>query len=375
MPETALARVIRHAAILEYDDLRDLSDALTYYMQTLDPDRKRPPNVPRHGRPPTAKALYHHLIGVAQSAPDRSPLVAAFAATLEAVPAAHALDDLRAVHMMVAALIRALAPQEKRRDGRGYIETRYMPRLKYNVDTDEWTVVYFGPYAYLRRWATGGGRDRKRDTLKSHYLGKDVAVSYLSGVLTLDDILAAFEAGTLDALKADAQEADLPDPDDKPADQPFNLHPTLRDAIDEKQINAGDLNRMFSEAVLSALDAGLIDQEAVLVAYLEGEITAFKRGVQGLLDDPEQSKLRNAFVYRNKDDFRPRPHHLKLLKKAAKAEPARPAYVSPDSAAHGHVQELVTVGLMTTFRRDGRRVYYQLTEAGQEVAGRGFHNL
>lgn len=42
------------------------------------------------------------------------------------------------------------------------------------VDGEWTTIVYFGPYAYLRIWATGGDWEHDRKITRSKYLGKDI---------------------------------------------------------------------------------------------------------------------------------------------------------------------------------------------------------
>src|SRR5258707_9607709 len=63
-------------------------------------------------------------------------------------------EDLRALLDIVALLCRALMPKESLRRGRGTLEVKMIPLPK--IVDGELTIVHFGPYAYLRIWATGG---------------------------------------------------------------------------------------------------------------------------------------------------------------------------------------------------------------------------
>lgn len=381
MTESALGRAIRYAAALDYDHLRDLLDVLHYRVQLLDPDDDRTPNVPRHGRPPATNVLYRDLVTQAENArPERaSDLVRAFSAALEVTTDVDGLPDLQALSAMVGALLQALSPEEQRRQGRGYIDMRYIPRLRFDRDTNRFIVVHYGPYAYLRRWATGGGRSRRRHTLKSHYLGKDIALCVINGVMSEAQLIDAFEANRLDQLKEEASEtaADLPYPDDAPEARPFVLEDVIRDALDAGTITDDDLSRMFNDVVLDGLEAGLTTQATVLDAYVNDDLRSLKAFLKR-----RQRKLQDKATNRNHlpdreatpkpnplSKMRRRVDKLKLLKKAAKASRAKPAYVARDSANHNHVIELAEAGLVETFIHDSpRRVYYQLTETGREVA-------
>jgi hypothetical protein len=118
-------------------------------------------------------------------------------------------DDLRIVRDMAATLRDALKPQEKRRRdesgqavARGYVQVKYITRPVLNRDTGEVELKTFGPYLYLRVWATGGNRDRQGKRLKNRYIGmKTLAAAFEAGHVTGDDIIDAYEAGTLPDLQ------------------------------------------------------------------------------------------------------------------------------------------------------------------------------
>lgn len=94
-------------------------------------------------------------------------------------------DELSLLFAHVSSLHQALAPIGSRRGGGGDIELKMIGRWKLVVSKGRLEVVrvYYGPYAYLRLWATGGDRDRKRKSLQSIYMGKAVAA-----ILSRDDI-------------------------------------------------------------------------------------------------------------------------------------------------------------------------------------------
>lgn len=118
--------------------------------------------------------------------------------------------DLQIVRDMAATLRDALKPQEKRRRNetgqavaRGYVQVKYITRPVLNLDTGEIEDKTFGPYLYLRVWATGGNRDRQGKRLKSKYIGmRTLAAAFEAGHVTGDEIIDAYEAGTLADLQA-----------------------------------------------------------------------------------------------------------------------------------------------------------------------------
>ena len=71
---------------------------------------------------------------------------------------------------------RALMPKESLRHGRGTLEVKMIPRPK--IVDGELTIIYFGPYAYLRIWATGGEWEHDRKIPRSKYLGKAIGQTY-----------------------------------------------------------------------------------------------------------------------------------------------------------------------------------------------------
>jgi hypothetical protein len=117
-------------------------------------------------------------------------------------------DDLRALLDIVALLCRALMPKESLRHGRGTLEAKMIPRPKL-VD-GEWTIVYFGPYAYLRIWATGGDWNHDRKIPRSKYLGKVIGQAIYNQPPEVveavkERVLAAMERGQLETVKAEIQ--------------------------------------------------------------------------------------------------------------------------------------------------------------------------
>jgi len=76
-------------------------------------------------------------------------------------------------------------------------------------------------------------------------------------------------------------------------------------------------------------------------------------------------------------NFRIKPAHLQLLKKAANATLASPAYVTRDTAHYSQLLELTDAGFVETFSRgnSSRRVYFQLTDAGLEASKKHFREL
>ena len=118
-------------------------------------------------------------------------------------------DDLDALLDMVVLLCRALMPQEGLRRGRGTLEAKMIPRPKL-VD-GEWTIIYFGPYAYLRIWATGGDWNHDRKIPRSKYLGKAIGQAIYNQPPEVveavkERVLAAIERGQLDIVKAEIKQ-------------------------------------------------------------------------------------------------------------------------------------------------------------------------
>src|SRR5262249_39908623 len=94
------------------------------------------------------------------------------------------------------------------RGGRGTLEAKMIPRTKY-ID-GEWTVVYFGPYAYLRIWATRGDWNQDRKIPRSKYLGKVIGQAIYNQSPEVVEavkkrVLAAIERGDLETVKTEIQ--------------------------------------------------------------------------------------------------------------------------------------------------------------------------
>jgi hypothetical protein len=110
-------------------------------------------------------------------------------------------SDKRALLKVIALLCQALEPQKGRRGGMGSIEIKVIKRGGKG----------YGPFAYLRYWATGGGWDGTKHVTKSLYLGKEIALAIQSRPETAktikEQVLKAVNAGTLDQLKAELRAA------------------------------------------------------------------------------------------------------------------------------------------------------------------------
>jgi len=81
-------------------------------------------------------------------------------------------------------LQQALAPQLRRRNANGVIQLKYKINWLFDPISgapiiDEETGYHkrkdFGPYLYLRLWATGGNRDKQSKRFKSFYIGGDAS--------------------------------------------------------------------------------------------------------------------------------------------------------------------------------------------------------
>jgi hypothetical protein len=179
MPLNQVPRLLGDLSFDEMEELRDfIKERLGY-------------KVVRHGLPPL----------------DEIYLSLPLARILELLPSLTE-DDLRGLLDIVVLLCRALMPKESLRRGRGTLEAKMIPRPKL-VD-GEWTVVYFGPYAYLRIWATGGDWDHNRKIPRSKYLGKVIGQAIYNQPPEVveavkERVLAALERGQLETVKAEFQ--------------------------------------------------------------------------------------------------------------------------------------------------------------------------
>jgi hypothetical protein len=109
-------------------------------------------------------------------------------------------EELKIVLEHARTVYDALAPAAAARGGQGDIELKSFTRMVWNPDTKSSEERTYGPYAYIRLWATGGGRDRKRTVLKSIYVGKEIAAAKLRGWVTDEEVLKAYHDGTLPIL-------------------------------------------------------------------------------------------------------------------------------------------------------------------------------
>jgi hypothetical protein len=272
-----LAAAIQALQSLNYDELRDLRDCIDYRLYG---------HAPRHGRPPSIEVLYEELEQGITISPN---LLSAFQAMAGLPADAGESDDLEALRGMVETLADALAPQEQRRSGKGYITTRTIPRLKWNPGKGLWEIRTYGPYAYLRRWATGGNRDHKRRILKSYYLGKDIALLYLAGKLSTDIIIEAFETGKLDTLQKNARKYARRLPDEvrliyEPPAIEFDPAPQLLEYIEFGDLTASDLTKIYSTSVLEGIVKGWISHQDVYEHYASGTLDMLKAAITQRLD-------------------------------------------------------------------------------------------
>lgn len=114
---------------------------------------------------------------------------------LEKIPSLSDADK-RALLKVIEMLCRALEPQKGRRGGTGSIEIKRIKRGGRE----------YGPFAYLRYWATGGDWNGTKRVIKSMYLGKEIALAIEGKTEAVaqgikEQVLRAIESGTLEQLK------------------------------------------------------------------------------------------------------------------------------------------------------------------------------
>ena len=322
---------------LTYDELTDLIDLLR------DQHDDRPPA--RHGKPP----LNAIIPGGWRPDPDGNPDRTTPPARVELRTAwgiAADLDDDDA-HALIeqAALVRdALAPRTQRQrddDGqpvaRGTLQTKKINRTVKETDAAgniHFVRRAFGPYLYLRIWATGGGKNRDQRRLKNIYLGcKTLAhdLDTLDGddrAALVEDILTAYENGGVDAVRA----------------LDTGARPPAVDKLGSSDMLPNYGTDQHTDAQRSLGSAGVLP------------------------------KKRSADAAR---PFRPTPAQLKLLKRAASATDDAPRYVTRDTGNYAALVELQRAGLVEVFTRGNstKRRYYQLTAAGRAAAKRRFDQL
>lgn len=275
--EATLADAISALRSLNYDDLRDLNDCIQFVMTG---------HAPRQGRPPSVDTLFLNLYN---SSRHFSSLANAFHAMIALPNLPNSDRDLQALAQMVDTLLDALRPQEKRRDGRGYITIRYIPRLKYNRQTEHWEVKTYGPYGYLRRWATGGGHDRKRQILKSYYLGKEIALLYLAGKLKAAVIIEAYETGKIQTLQKNARKhvgriSKKERLMHEPPTIEFDPSPQFMNLIRSGQLKLNDIARIYSTAILEGLVRGWVNHTDIYEHYSAGTLDMLKAALTQRLD-------------------------------------------------------------------------------------------
>jgi hypothetical protein len=215
---------------LTHDELIDLADHIELndaHARYYDPD----PAVA--GR---ARATYHH-IRATRKGKQWSPEKGVFGELIKT----YMPSTYRAVVVeMARSMAQTLAPMEKRRKRRtggkvesvakGRIEVKYIKIPVYDLDTGERRrddqgrplsrgagkvigyapeIAGYGPYLYVRVWATGGGRDRSEKKKKSKYVGLKGLAMHLEAIMETaepgsserkqlaEQIIDHFIAGTL----------------------------------------------------------------------------------------------------------------------------------------------------------------------------------
>jgi len=271
--ESVLARAMRLTSSLNYDDLRQLLACIRYHHGVLAQSNTGGENAQR----------CHELAAAAQS--DDSPnalLLTAYAAMSQiATPA-----DMLALQQMVETLVNALTPQVPHDDPRGYLEMRWIPRLRWNAKSGI-LRVWYGPYAYLRYRTSD-----TQDVYKAIYLGRDIADMYNGGRMSLRAILDAYEQGDIKVLKrtAKAQQPDipqsaLPDPPQPPV--PFDLHTGFIGLVNENKLKRYDVVKLYTPLILNALEMGIMTQADFYIAYRDGNEEAFRRDLKRQLGTDE----------------------------------------------------------------------------------------
>lgn len=314
---TDLKDALKTLHALTYDELTDLIDLLRNVH-----DETRPP---RHGKPPLEDIIAGGWYPDPDGDPDRkTPPARPELRNAWNIAVDLAQDDAHALIEQASLVRDALAPRTKRQRNaagetvaRGTLQTKIIRRNVIETDKDGGNPravrKAFGPYLYLRMWATGGGKNRDQRRLKNVYLGcKRLAddLNILDGdehAALVDDILTAYESGGVEAVRD--------------------------------------------------LDGGKRPAEQKLLG--DADILPNKRSAE-----TERS-------------FRPTVVQLKLLKKAVNATPDKPRYVTRDTPSYNALIELLDAGLVEIFTRGNstRRRYYLLTDAGREAAQRRFDQL
>jgi hypothetical protein len=132
-----------------------------------------------------------------QPALQKSSNIGNLARLLEKVPSLSD-PDKRALLKVVTLLCEALEPQKGRRGGTGSIEIKWIRRAGRE----------YGPFAYLRYWVTGGDWNRNKRTMKSVYLGKEIALALNNQPSEVvkqikKRVMRAISSDTLDQLNAE----------------------------------------------------------------------------------------------------------------------------------------------------------------------------
>lgn len=272
MSESPLARAMRFTSTLKYDDLRDLLVCIRHHHAQL-----------IHSTPINADVTHcYELAAAAQASSDSLLLTAYIAMTRIDTPA-----DMLALQQMVETLVNALQPDIPHDDPRGYIELRWIPRLRWN--TREGILrVWYGPYAYLRHRT-----DSERGVYRTIYLGRDVADLYTTGRMSLSDIIDAVDNADLKTLKRQAKAqhpdipaSDLPDPPQPPV--PFDLYPDFIGMVNEGKLKRYDVVKLYTPLILNGLESGVISQSELYTAYRSGTLDDFRRDLKRQLGTDDE---------------------------------------------------------------------------------------
>jgi hypothetical protein len=141
---------------------------------------------------------------------DEVTLSPALAEAIDAMTGIKKESERKTLLSMIRELHTKLMPQEGRRSGEGYIELKWICKPFFYARVEESYTgekFYFpqfpgvpfgkfrncyGPYAYVRVWATGGDYGGTAKKLKSKYIGKWAAEMILAGQLTKSELLALY---------------------------------------------------------------------------------------------------------------------------------------------------------------------------------------
>lgn len=267
--ESPLARAMRYTSSLKYDDLRALLSCIHFRQVKMGLVVESDMTAERYAQ------LQADAESTDIQSQETNTLLAAFAAMTKVDD-----QDLGALAGMIQTLADALQPDEPREDERGYLELRWVPRLRWNLK-EGIARVWYGPYAYLRH----RNANNNRDVYKLHYLGRDIADLYSVGQLALDEIIKAHENSTMKKLKKRAKEQVADIPDDKLPDPPqppaaFELHAGFIGMVNENKLKRYEVVKLYTPLILNALESGVIKQDDLYNAYRAGSWDDLKRDLK-----------------------------------------------------------------------------------------------